>query len=172
MRTDDRLNVRTWLEAERAGRIDEADRQFKLLAVALPRLGPLPGFAERVLVRVRAAIAPAPAMGLWNAWWLHGLVAASVITLGAVLGSWSARAVLFTVLASIQTVAWGLARTGAALQAWVGTALTVWEGVAHAGIVIGRLLVAPAPALMLTLNLAVAASAVAALQRLLARQED
>ena len=170
MRTDDRLNVRAWLEAEQAGQVDEADRRFRVLTVVLPRLEASLGFVDRVLDRMGTRWAPAGSV--WTGWWLRGMVAASVVTLGAVLGSWSVRAVLFTVLASIQTVAWALGQAVAGAQAWIGTALTVWDGVAHAGIVVGRLLVAPGPALMLTLNLAVAASAVAALQRLLARQED
>ena len=170
MRTEDRHIVRAWLEAERAGRTDEADRRFRHVAVALPRLEPSWWFTGRVMARL--GFLRWAGGDVWRSWWLRGMVAASVVTLGAALGTWTARSALFTAVASAETVGWGVSQASVGVGAWARLAFTVWTAVAHAGLVVGRLLASPETAFILMLNLAVAASAAAALQRLLARQEE
>ena len=58
------------------------------------------------------------------------------------------------------------------MQAWVGSALALWAGLARAALAIGRLLAGPGPVLLLTLNLTVAAAALLALRRLMPLQEN
>lgn len=168
MRTDRQTNLRAWLTAEEAGRPEEADGLFRAIARLLPRVGPPDRFADRVLAR----IAPAPkADDIWAAWWLRAAIATTLVTAGVAAGSWPVRTTFRAVLASLHLAIWGVDQVGTGLQAWVGSALTAWAGLAQAAVVLGRLLVAPGPAMLLTLNLAVAGAAFAALQRLLAQEE-
>jgi len=171
MIADKRDMVRDWLAAERAGRSEEADRVFSSLAQALPKRRPPGSFAAGVMARVNSAAAQ-PA-GSWWAWWgVRAGVAASVLTLGLVLGSWSARSMFFTAIAAAQSVAWGLDQVVTGSVVWIETGLTLWGSAAHAAVVVGRLLVAPGPAMLVGANLAIAVCAFAALRRLLVSQED
>jgi len=86
--------------------------------------------------------------------------------------SLSGGAWVSALVASVHAVAWGLQQAGTASSAWVGSALTAWAGLAHAAVVLGRLLAGPGAILMLMINLTVAAAALAALRRLIPIQEN
>jgi hypothetical protein len=169
MAHDPRHAVREWLEAEHAGQPDAADRAFARAAAVLPRLQPSARFADAVLARLGAsATAPDP----WASWWLRGLIGAALVSVGVLVVSLSGGGWISAVLASVHSVAWGLGHAGTAVSAWVGSALTAWAGVAHAAVVLGRLLSGPGAILMLILNLTVAAAALTALRRLVPMQEN
>jgi hypothetical protein len=170
MRTDHRNIVGDWLAAERTGRSEEADRAFASVAVALPKLGPSRRFTVNVMARV--ASGTQPLAGWWTWWAVRAAVAASMVTLGVVLGTWPSRSMFFAAVGVARTFAWGLDQVMTGSLVWIETALTIWASAAHAAVVVGRLLITPAPAMLVTANLAVAACACAALQRLLASQED
>jgi hypothetical protein len=170
MAQDPRHAVREWLEAEQAGQPDAADRAFAQAAAALPRLQPSARFADAVLARL--GVPPQAAPDLWASWWLRGLVGAALVSVGVLVVSLSGGAWISALVASVHTVAWGLGQAGTAVSAWVGSALIAWAGVAHAAVVLGRLLSGPGAILMLMLNLTVAAAALVALRRLVPMQEN
>ncbi len=170
MRTEDPALVGDWLAAEQAGRPEDADRAFASMALALPKRSPSQQFANHVMARVTSR--PLPLAGWWMSWGVRVAAAASMVTLGVVLGTWSARSMLFAAVATARTFIWGLDQVVAGSVVWIETALTMWGSVAHAAVVVSRLLVTPGPAMLVCVNLAVAACACAALQRLLASQED
>jgi hypothetical protein len=169
MAHDPRRAVREWLEAEDAGQPDAADRAFARAATVLPRLQPSARFADAVLARLGA---PPAVPDLWASWWLRGLIGAALVSVGILVASLSGEAWVSAAIGSVHTVAWGLGRAGTAASAWIGSALTAWAGVAHASVVLGRLLAGPGAILMLTLNLTVAAAALVALRRLIPIQEN
>jgi hypothetical protein len=170
MATDKRDIVCDWLAAEQAGTPEEADRAFASVARALPKLPPSRRFSANVMARVASRKAPLAVW--WSAWGVRAAVAASLVTLGVVLGTWSARSMFFAAVATAQAVVWGIDQALTGSVVWIETALTMWGSAAHAAVVVGRLLVTPGPALWVCANLAVAACACAALQRLLVSQED
>lgn len=161
--------VRDWLEAEQAGRTDAADQVFRLVAAGLPRLRPPAGFADAVLVRIGAT---QPVPDIWASWWLRAAVGAAMLSVGVLVVSLTAGAWVSAILGSVHAVAWGLGHAGTAIAAWVGSALVAWSGLAHAAVVLGRLLAGPGAILMLMLNLTVAAAALLALRRLIPLQEN
>ena len=167
---DMRRLVREWLEAEEAGRPDQADSAFASVAEALPHRRPSAEFAAAVMARV--AMGTPSVVNWWASWGVRAGVAASVVTLGIGLGTWSSRSMLFAAIATAQAFVWGIDQVVAGGAVWIETALTLWGSAAHAAVVLGRLLVAPGPALLVGVNLAVAVCAFAALHRLLASQED
>jgi len=169
MAHDSRDAVRAWLEAERAGDADRADLAFRQVAAHLPRLRPSAAFADAVMRRV---VVPAREAGIWASWWLRGLVAGALVSVGAVVVSLSGGAWLSAGLSSIQAVAWAVGRAGTVASAWIGSALAAWGGLAHAATVVGRLLAGPDAVLVLLLNLTAAAAALLALRRLLPVQEN
>jgi len=170
MRTEDREIVRHWLAAEHAGRSEEADRVFAAVALALPKRQPSRRFVANVMARV--APGTQSLARWWTSWGVRAGVAASMLTLGVVLGTWSPRSMFFAAVATGQTVVWGLGQVVTGSVVWIETALTMWGTAAHAAVVVGRLLITPGPAMLVCANLAVAACACAALQRLLPSQED
>jgi hypothetical protein len=72
--------VMRWLEAERAGRVDEADQDFRLAIRSLPRLAPSSGFAGRVLL---AAGVVQAAPGLFSRWWFRSVLVSSLVLASA-----------------------------------------------------------------------------------------
>ena len=169
MATNAHRDVRDWLDAELAGRTEDADRSFRAVAGALPRLDPPTRFADAVMARV-GAMRAVPDM--WARWWVRAAVAASVLSAGGAGLSLSPHGWFMAIVASLRTVALGLGDLSAALQAWVAGALALWAGLAHAGVVAGRQLAGPAPLLILLVNFAMAAGAFAALRRLMPSQEN
>jgi hypothetical protein len=161
--------VREWLDAERAGHTEEADRRFREVAAALPRLQPSAGFADAVIARAGLAL---PRPDLWASWWIRGAIATAMLSVGVLAVSLSAAAWFDALLASVQHVAWGLGQLSAGVRAWVGSALTVWAGLAQAASVVGRLMAGPGPLVLLALNFAVAVAAFCALRRLMPLQEN
>ena len=170
MPTDKRDIVGSWLTAEEAGRVEDADRAFASVARALIRRPPPSSFAAAVMARV--ASGSALQAGWWTAWGVRTAVSACLLTLGVVLGTWPVRSMFFAAVAAAETAVWGINQVVTGSVVWVKTALAMWGSAAHASVVVGRLLVTPGPALWVVMNLAVAACACAALQRLLMSQED
>jgi hypothetical protein len=91
---------------------------------------------------------------------------------GVVAVSLPAGAWFGGLLTSVRGVAWGIGQVSTAVHAWVGSALTLWAGLAQAAIVVGRLMTGPGPLMLLALNFAVAGAALHALRRLMPLQEN
>jgi hypothetical protein len=168
MPTNQRQRTEEWIEAERAGRAEEAARRFRLVAEALPALAPSPGFAAAVLARLSVVRAPGD---LWSRWWTRAAVAACVLSAGSASALLPLHGWMSALLASLRAVAWGVDQAAAGAYAWVSGALALWNGLAQAATVVGRHLAGPAPLAVLGLNLVVAAAALAALGRLMPLQE-
>jgi hypothetical protein len=169
MTTDMRAAVREWLEAEKAGRADEADLHFQAIGRGLERPRLPAGFADAVMARLGAA---PRVLDVYSKRWVQAVVAACVTLVGgaAALVPWHFW--VDALLASVQGVAWGIGRVVAGGQAWVASGLALWGGLAQAGAVVGRVVLGPAPLGLLALNLAVGMCAFAALRRLMAWQEN
>ena len=161
--------VREWLEAEAAGRTDEADRRFRPISSALERSAVPAGFAGAVIARLSAARAVGDA---YANRWVRAAVAASVALVGGVAALVPLHVWAEAFLASVQAVAVGVGRFIVGGQAWVTGGFAVWSGLANAAAVVGRQLLGPIPIGLLALNLAVALCAFAALRRLMALQEN
>lgn len=169
MTTDMRFEVREWLEAEQAGRADEADQHFRAVSRGLARHRPPEWFADAVVARLRA---PRPVADAYSTWWGRAAVAACVTLVGGVAALVPWHVWMDGLVASLQGVAWGLGRALACGRAWVAGGLALWGGLADAAGVIARQLSGPVPLGLLALNLAVALCALGALRRLMALQEN
>jgi len=161
--------VREWLDAERAGHGEEADRRFRAVAAALPRLEPSAGFADAVMARAGLA---RPRTDLWASWWIRGAIATAMLSVGVLAVSLPAAAWFDALLASAQHVAWGVGQVSAGVCAWVGSVLALWAGLGQAAAAVGRLMAGPGPLMLLALNFAVAIAAFCALRRLMPLQEN
>jgi hypothetical protein len=161
--------VRGWLEAESAGRAEEADLRFRAVGRRLERRGVPAGFTGAVIARLAAARAVSDA---YAKRWVRVAVAAGVVLVGgaAALVPWYLW--FDGLLASVQFVAWGLGRLATGGKAWLAGGLALWGGLAEAAAVVGRQLAGPVPLGLLALNLAVALCAFGALRRLTAPQEN
>jgi hypothetical protein len=169
MATDPRRIVRDWLEAEHAGQVEEADRRFRRVAASLPRYQPPAWFTETALAR--AGVTP-PVRVVWAGWWVRWAAALALLSAAVLMAALPDDLWLTAVLTSVRSVASGLEHTAIGVHAWVGSALTVWAGLARAGLAVGRLLASPGPVLLLALNLTVAVAALVALRRLMPVQEN
>jgi len=167
--THEDRELREWLEAEAAGRADEADRCFRTVSRGLERMAVPAGFAGAVIARLGAARAVQDA---YSKRWVRVAVAASVALVGGAGALVPLRVWVEALLASVQTVAVGISRVIIGGQAWAAGGLALWGGLAEAAAVIGRQLLGPIPLALLALNLAVALCAFATLRRLMALQED
>jgi hypothetical protein len=161
--------VREWLDAERAGHAEEADRRFRSVAADLPRLQPPAGFADAVMARVGLT---RPRPDLWASWWIRGAIATAMLSVGVLAVSLPAPAWFDALLASVQHVAWGLGQVLAGVRAWIVSVLALWAGLAHAANAVGRLMAGSGPLMLLALNFAVAVAAFWALRRLMPLQEN
>jgi len=161
--------IREWLEAEAAGRADEADCRFRSLSRVLEWTAVPAGFAGAIMTRLGSARAVQDA---YSKRWVRAAVAASVALVGGVAALVPLHVWVEAVLASVQAVAVGVSRVIIGGQAWVAGGLALWGGLADAAAVIGRQLLGPIPLGLLALNLAVALCAFAALRRLMALQEN
>jgi hypothetical protein len=169
MMTDMRREVREWLEAEEAGRAEEADLRFRALSRGLERPAVPAGFAHAVIARLGP---PRVVRDAYSKWWVRAAVAASVTLVGGVAALVPWHFWLDALLASLQGVAWGIGRVIIGGRAWIAGGLALWGGLAEAAAVIGRQLLGPVPLGLLALNLAVALCALGALRRLMALQEN
>ena len=169
MKTDARREIREWLEAETAGRADEADLRFRAVSRGWERHGVPAGFADAVMARLgRAHIV----QDAYSKRWVRAAVAASVLLVGGVAALVPWHVWMDAVLGSVQLVAVGISRVVIGGKAWVAGSLALWGGLAEAAAVIGRQLTGPVPVGLLALNLAVALCALGALRRLMAPQEN
>ncbi len=161
--------IREWLEAEAAGRAEEADLCFRSISRGLERSRVPAGFADAVIARIGAARAAADA---YSKRWVRVAVAASVVLVGSVAALVPWHVWMGALLASVQAVAVGVGQVIIGGRAWVSGGLALWGGLADAAAVVGRLLLGPVPIGLLALNLAVAVCAFGALRRLMALQEN
>jgi hypothetical protein len=169
MTTHEDAEIRDWLDAEAAGRTDEADLRFRSVSRGLARAAVPAGFANVVLARIGAARSVRDA---YSAWWVRAAVAASVALVGGVAALVPLHVWLDALLGSVQTVAVVVGRVVIGGQAWLAGGLALWAGLAEAAAVVGRQLFGPVPLGLLALNLAVALCAFGALRRLMALQEN
>lgn len=167
-RTSDE-HVRAWIAAEQAGRADEADRRFRSVARSIGRLAPPAGLADAVLARLTIAAA---ARDVWSRWWARTAVATAVLSAGAAGAMITPAGWFRSLLASLHAAALSLGDASAAAWAWVAGAVTVWSGLGRAAAVLGRQLAGPEPMILLAVQFALAAGALAALRRLLPEQEN
>ena len=156
-----------WIEAERAGREDDAAAAFHALISRMARLAPSPGFADRVLVAAGLVSAPNP----WLArWWIRALVGFGIGVAGLALlslpvsslvlssPSYFAPAVSLFASVAVSVMEWTrhaaiacaiLANVGEALQLTLRTPQMLALIAASASLamlallVLGRLLVSP-----------------------------
>lgn len=161
--------LREWLEAEAAGRADEADLRFRSVGRRLERRRTPPGFAGAVMARIGVVHA---AQDAYARRWVRAAVAASVLLVGGAAAMVPWHGWFDGLLASVQLVAWGLGRLVVGGEAWLASGLALWRGLADAAAVVGRQLAGPVPVGLLALNLAVALCALGALRRLMAPQEN
>jgi hypothetical protein len=161
--------IREWLEAEAAGRADEADGHFRAASRGLERMSVPAGFADAVVARLAAARAVEDA---YSKRWVRIAVGASIALVGGGAAFVPLHVWVGALFASVQAVAVGVSRAIIGGQAWVAGGLALWGGLADAGAVIGRQLLGAVPLGLLALNLAVAVCALAALRRLMALQEN
>lgn len=161
--------VRDWLEAESAGRAEDADVRFRTVGRRLGWADVPVGFTHGVMARLGAARAVGDA---YAGRWVRAAVAACVALVGGVAALVPSHVWVDGLLASLQLVAVGLSRGLVAGRAWVGGALALWGGLADAVAVVGRQLLGPMSIGLLALNLAVALCAFAALRRLMTVQEN
>jgi hypothetical protein len=162
-------DVRGWLEAESAGRADEADVRFRAVGRRLERAAVPAGFADAVMARIAAAHAVRDA---YAKRWVRVAVAAGVVLVGGAAALVPLHVWVAGLLTSVQVVAVGVSRVLIAGRAWVAGGLALWSGLADAAAVVGRQLLGPLPLGLLAVNLAVALCAFAALRRLMAVQEN
>lgn len=162
-------DVRGWLEAEAAGRADEADARFLAVGSRLERAAVPAGFADAVMARIAAAHG---VRDLYGKRWVRVAVAAGVVLVGGVAALVPLHVWAGGLLASVQVVAVGVNHVLIGGRAWVAGGLALWSGLADAAAVIGRQLVGPWPLGLLAANLAVALCAFTALRRLMAVQEN
>jgi hypothetical protein len=161
--------VTRWLEAEEAGRLDEADEQLGQAIRGLPRPRPPAGFADRVLLAAGFVHArPSP----FSTWWfrgalLAGLALACLPILALPMGDLfvSAPSYLAPAVSLLTTVA--LSIGGLAHRVLVVTALVFQLGDA------AQLAVRTPPALaVLFTSVATAGGALYGLRRLLVPREE
>jgi len=160
--------IREWLEAEAAGRADEADRRFRAVGRVLAPTAVPAGFAEAIIARLGST----RAQDAYSKRWVRVAVAASVTLVGGVAALVPLHVWVEALLACVQMVAVGVSRVIIGGQAWVAGGVALWGGLAEAAAVVGRQLLGPIPLGLLALNLAVALCAFSALRRLMALQEN
>jgi hypothetical protein len=161
--------IRDWLEAEAAGRTDDADLRFHAVSRTLGRATVPAGFADAVLARIGAARV---ARDAYSKRWVRAAVAAGVVLVGGVGALVPLHVWMNALLGSVQVVALGVSRAIVGGRAWIEGGMALWRGLADAGAVVGRQLLGPVPIGLLALNLAVALCAFGALRRLMALQEN
>jgi hypothetical protein len=169
MRTHADREVRDWLDAEAAGRADEADVRFRTVSRRLEPVAVPVGFADAVMARLGAARAVRDA---YSGHWARAAVAASLLLVGGVAAVVPLNVWVVALLTAVQAVAVGFGRVFIAGRAWLSSGVALWGGLADAASVIGRQLLGPVPLGLLALNLAIALCAFTVLRRLMALQEN
>jgi hypothetical protein len=166
-------NLARWLEAEEPGTDwDAADAHFADVAAAwLPMADAPAGLASRVMAALplpaRESALSRALSGLTASWWARASIAAASVLLGAV-----AAILVLGPLPGVDTVmaAMGAAGRGAvaaaslAWHAWTAA----WPVVASLGQTAATLSATPSAAILVFLNLVLAAGSLAGLSRLLA----
>jgi len=165
--TDDHL--RLWLEAEKAGRHDEAEEMFSaLFAERVPVFAPPQAFTARVVEALQSARAGEP----WAWWSIRALGAATAASMGLVLLVALSLDPFAVVQAAARAGATLVTDARAVLHASIATALTAWA----LGASIGRAtLIASSSGLapfVLVANLMLALASSYGLRKLMAPREE
>lgn len=158
-----------WQDAERDGRLEQADRAFTALASSWPRSVPPAGLVARV-----AALGRAPRRRLswnWESVWLRLSVGAGLVLCGLALGVVSGRTLGTALLASIQAVAAGVGSILSLADAWGRAVIAVGLVLAQIARACGGALTEPLPLLFVLLNVLLAAAGLVALRRVLSVRE-
>jgi hypothetical protein len=160
----------SWLEAERTGRLDEAEAVFAaLLAEHAAPLSPPEDFADRVVARAVAAYRPAAA---WFGIPVRALIALSMMLMGLPLALFTGVS-LFDLLTGPGTrLAPVAVRAFAALRSGFSALGAAWDiGAVVAQALLTALSTGPGP-LILLLNLLLATAGYLGLRRLLAPPKE
>jgi hypothetical protein len=161
--------VMRWLEAERAGRVDEADQDFRLALRSLPRLTPASGFAGRVLL---AAGVVQAVPGLFSRWWFRSALVASLVLASAAVLTLPVGSLLVATpsyLASAVSLF-----TGALLWAgdWMRHGLAISTVAAQIAVALQLALRTPPALAALFTSVALAVGSLYGLRRLLVTREE
>jgi hypothetical protein len=124
-------DLERWLAAEAAGDDLAAEEAFRTLFEAMPRLAPLPGFAERVVMALHEP-ETGRASWLWKA-----ALAAAVALAGLAAGFLPLLRWIPVQVPGASDVVATAARGLAWLGRWLGAGLDIWESLARIGGAIG-----------------------------------
>jgi hypothetical protein len=150
-----RRQIRSWLEAERSGRDDEASRALSGLLRALPELSPSPGLLDNVMLAVDASVVR-PLSRLFS-WAGRAVVAASVVLVAAAIVSLPLLRVTWSPeVGDVLAVASGLARLS---KGWLDAALSMWGFLAAVVDTVTVVLATPQAMLALALMMSVGLAA-------------
>lgn len=159
---------RNWLDADRDGHLDEADRAFGAVAAAWTRAEPPAGLVARVAAFGSAS--PAPVWN-WESIWLRLSVGAGLVMCGLALGAVSGRTLGALLLASVQTVAGAVGSMLALADAWGRAAVAVGFVMTRVARACGSVLIDPLALVVVLVNVLLAAAALVALRRVLSVRE-
>jgi hypothetical protein len=118
--------LQAWINAEQADQLDEADRLFRGVMSDVPRLAPVRGFADRVLLAAGLAT-PRRASGIWVAWWMYALVGTALTLSAFAVASVSGPNMLGAAVGVIHTVAVSAARLWAWAGTWATAGWSIWQ---------------------------------------------
>lgn len=164
-------DVEGWLDAESAGRADEADVLFAaMFSRRVPRLSPAPGFAGGVLAALQRPLAAS--RGLAVPRWGRAAVFV-LLTFGGLAAALLASTPVFELVAGAGIVLSRAVRLASAVSgAWWGTASHGWSATLALGRAIA-LVGASGPAIaVVAANLTLALVASIGLKRLLSPEEE
>jgi hypothetical protein len=164
-----------WLDAEKAGAPEEADRLFTTLAaVHLSRLYPSAGLADRVLAALPAGSLASrrPVFDPASSWWVRLTALAAVGLLGLGLALVSPGHVFAVAVGTVSVTA----RLLDGIVASLGVAVGLWTAsldlLAVLGEAAGHVATTGVMPLLIVANLAVASAAFVGLRRLLPPREE
>ncbi len=160
--------VRRWLNAEREGSEELADRALGRAFAELGRRAPRAGFADRVLLRAGRVT---PALPAWRRWWLRASVAACLVAAGLAVATLPA----WWPIAGAVSHALGPPLV-AAISHWSGRWMNAgpacWTVIQDIAAAARASLATPAAILLLSGNLLLAGASLFGLKRLLKAPEE
>jgi len=152
-----------WLTAEAAGDDARAESTLVMVLARLPRLAPLPGFADRVLAAAPiAARRAAPVVWAWRY-----AIASALVTTGLAIFLLPALRWFPLDLPSFTEVVKALAVATGAVAQWLETGLAVWSFLLQFGRLVAVAIQAPEVAAGLAGSAFVSAAALYTLNHLL-----
>lgn len=150
-----------WLEAERAGDAEQADRAFGEAMRGVPRRAPSAQLTARLMQAAavpRPAIAPARSERLLVAGVLGGALAMTLVPV---------TAIALLVAADAGRVVSGVAKVCVWVSEWLSAGMSIWAVLGRTGQALGQATHSPTISLVLTAALLAASSALLVLNRYL-----